>query len=287
MMQTRCSEQNIANYVFGLTCLSADGPQRHVFGQGSFAPEETFDTLIVCEECSRDDGVPLPVQGSVATTTAAPRLSPPNSTVELAHEGAGDMRALTSDIAELRNDMQTLAVKVDELNRRVFATTPLPTPAVPRALVAPRSVSHAISAPLGGPARHRARQSHAAKVRLLRHVRGAVLRHAGRHREEDEEEETVGAETDDDEDQERLVDQNGDDAKDGVSEQQRGTEDMDDNGNVDEDQNAVIEQAEDEDDDWSGSARPSHDAPPLSRVAESGGEADEDESDDDADETRG
>merc|ERR1719375_1195604 len=109
------------------------------------------------------------------------------------------MHALTSDIAELRSDMQTLAARVDELNRRVFATTPPPpTPAVPRALVAPRSVSHAIPAPAGGRARHRATHSHAAKVRLVRHVRGAVLRHAGHHREEDEEEEeeTVGAETD-------------------------------------------------------------------------------------------
>lgn len=285
MMQTRCSDEDISDYVFGLTCLSTDGPQRHVFGPGSFAPEETFDTLIVCEECGRDDGVPLPVQGSLATTPA-PSVSPPNGTVELAHQGTGDMRALTSDIAELKTDMQTLAAKVEELNRRVFATTLPPTPAVPKTLVSQRSVSRAVAAPVAVRARHPALRSHAAKARLVRRVRGSVRRHAHRHRDEEEEEEdeeTNGAETYD-EDQERLVDQNGD----GVSEQQRGTDDIDRDGIADDEQDSVIEQAKDDDEDGGESARPSRGGPLPSRVDEStreADEADEDESDEDADET--
>jgi len=52
IMQTRCAKQDAADYEYGLTCVDDKGVStRHEFGAGSFAAEETFDTLIQCKLC--------------------------------------------------------------------------------------------------------------------------------------------------------------------------------------------------------------------------------------------
>jgi len=52
MMKTKCIEQDLQGYNFGLVCVDRVGtPVRHLFGQDSFDPEETFNTLIACDQC--------------------------------------------------------------------------------------------------------------------------------------------------------------------------------------------------------------------------------------------
>jgi hypothetical protein len=58
-MQTRCQGVNIDDYSFGLVCVDKAGvPVRHLFGKGSFDPEETFDTLIACDQCLGLEDIP-------------------------------------------------------------------------------------------------------------------------------------------------------------------------------------------------------------------------------------
>jgi len=67
IVRTDCARQDISRYPIALLCVdSAGGRVRHVFGKDSFAPEETFDTLIICEECKADTGP----QGRVGDTKA-------------------------------------------------------------------------------------------------------------------------------------------------------------------------------------------------------------------------
>lgn len=52
-MKTFCANQNMAGYMYALVCVDKQGtPVKHTFGQDSFDPEETFDTLIECAECA-------------------------------------------------------------------------------------------------------------------------------------------------------------------------------------------------------------------------------------------
>merc|ERR1719316_1156941 len=58
-MQTRCQGQNISDYDFGMNCADADGQiTKHMFGKNSFDPEETFNTLVTCEQCLALDQEP-------------------------------------------------------------------------------------------------------------------------------------------------------------------------------------------------------------------------------------
>jgi len=54
VMKTECKglEGSLQEYTYGITCVEQDGTsKRHLFGQNSFYPEETFDTLINCTLC--------------------------------------------------------------------------------------------------------------------------------------------------------------------------------------------------------------------------------------------
>merc|ERR1712224_126006 len=59
IIQTQCKGQDVSKYMFGLLCDSKkEGMVRHLFGEGSFAAEETFDTLIPCDKCLAMDAPP-------------------------------------------------------------------------------------------------------------------------------------------------------------------------------------------------------------------------------------
>merc|ERR1711904_58718 len=59
IMKTQCEGQDISKYMFGLMCDSKDeGMVRHLFGEGSFADDESFDTLIPCDKCLALDAPP-------------------------------------------------------------------------------------------------------------------------------------------------------------------------------------------------------------------------------------
>lgn len=59
ILKTECAEAEVSNYNFGLVCVDKIGrPTRHLFGEGSFDPSETFDTLIKCNECLGLEDVP-------------------------------------------------------------------------------------------------------------------------------------------------------------------------------------------------------------------------------------
>merc|ERR1719217_1688807 len=68
-MQTRCQGQNISDYDFGMNCADADGQiTKHMFGKNSFDPEETFNTLVTCEQCLALDQEPAKSMSDLAIT---------------------------------------------------------------------------------------------------------------------------------------------------------------------------------------------------------------------------
>merc|ERR1719371_85299 len=63
IMRTDCQKETIVNYEFGLVCVNKQGfgqssPVKHLFGKNSFDPEETFDTLIKCDQCLGLEDIP-------------------------------------------------------------------------------------------------------------------------------------------------------------------------------------------------------------------------------------
>jgi len=106
-MATECNEAEISDYEFGLVCVDKSGyPVKHLFGKGSFDPEESFDTLIKCEECLGLEKVP----DSVAL--------------------AGEVATMANDIADMKAMAKNISVNVDMLNSAVFKPGPSPAPAV-------------------------------------------------------------------------------------------------------------------------------------------------------------
>merc|ERR1719262_1692398 len=96
-MKTSCNSCDIKKYDFGLVCVDKAGmPTRHLFGKGSFDPEETFDTLIKCDKCLGLEDIP----DSVALN--------------------GEVVTLSSDIANLKDVMKNISINVAMLNEEVF-----------------------------------------------------------------------------------------------------------------------------------------------------------------------
>eukprot|EP00927_Polykrikos_kofoidii_P085223 TRINITY_DN91_c0_g1_i1.p1 TRINITY_DN91_c0_g1~~TRINITY_DN91_c0_g1_i1.p1 ORF type:complete len:523 (+),score=87.66 TRINITY_DN91_c0_g1_i1:77-1645(+) len=96
IIQTRCKAADIKDFEFGLICEEKAGTfVRHLFGKNSFDPEETFDTLIVCERCLGLEETPesLPLATQVKT--------------------------LSKQVAELRSDLMGLNEDVSKLTKVV------------------------------------------------------------------------------------------------------------------------------------------------------------------------
>lgn len=107
MMQTDCSKSNMTGYNYGLVCLDRNSvPTRHLFGENSFLPEETFDTLIACETClgleDLPDGVSL----------------------------KGEVAALADDVKQIAIEVKNMSLDVKLLKTVVFPpAAPAPAPA--------------------------------------------------------------------------------------------------------------------------------------------------------------
>merc|ERR1719188_2393043 len=118
-MRTKCSKAEIHNYTFGLVCVDKVGaPVRHLFGKESFDPEETFDTLIACDQCLGLEDIP----GHVAVN--------------------GQIMTLSEEIQDLKGMMKNISKDVERLNERVFGEDETPAavaPVVP--IKAPQTLS--------------------------------------------------------------------------------------------------------------------------------------------------
>lgn len=99
MIKTDCEEKGVETFDFYVICVDKAGLKvKHSFGQNSFDTNETFDTLIVCQECAALEK---------SDTTA-------NATL------AEVVRELVDDVHGLRKDMLSTADRVRELKQAVF-----------------------------------------------------------------------------------------------------------------------------------------------------------------------
>mmetsp|Transcript_64908 Transcript_64908/g.120797 ORF Transcript_64908/g.120797 Transcript_64908/m.120797 type:complete len:419 (-) Transcript_64908:82-1338(-) len=106
IMETSCEEEDIQNYEFGLVCVDDVGmPTKHLFGKGSFDPVETFDTLIVCEQCLGLEDIP----DEVALN--------------------GQVAMLSKEVEDLKLEMGNVTKDVAKLNKKVFGANMAPAPA--------------------------------------------------------------------------------------------------------------------------------------------------------------
>jgi hypothetical protein len=90
LIRTRCADSDLSKFNVGLTCLDKSGGYtRYLFGKDTFKKEETFDTLVSCEQCL---GV-----GAESSMSAMHGLIP---------------RKLVEDVGALKVDVQTLNEKI-------------------------------------------------------------------------------------------------------------------------------------------------------------------------------
>jgi hypothetical protein len=102
-MQTRCQGQNISDYDFGMNCADADGQiTKHMFGKNSFDPEETFNTLVTCEQCLALDQEPAKGVSELAVTVLAleKELDGIKGEVKSIHDSLGTKKEETEEKAE-------------------------------------------------------------------------------------------------------------------------------------------------------------------------------------------
>lgn len=146
MIKTECEEKDIDKYNFKFICVDESGEHvRHVFGKGSFDPEETFDTLVTCSGCTADaDDLMVSAKQSKGDNNTN-KTAGPTSTNAL-------LRQIAADVGELKVEMANASQNVERLNAAVFtvappaqAATPAPqeaTPAPEAATPAPSSLVH-------------------------------------------------------------------------------------------------------------------------------------------------
>jgi len=70
IVATECDANKLSRYELGIVCVDKKGyPEKHTFGNSSFKTEETFDTLLECDECLGLEAIPsaVVVAGDVAT----------------------------------------------------------------------------------------------------------------------------------------------------------------------------------------------------------------------------
>lgn len=123
VMQTDCDKDvQLGVYEFGLVCVAEDEEMtRHIFGMGSFAHKETFNTQIKCEQCLALDEY---------------------------MDGGKAVGALSKMVKGLKEDMKDVSGGVTKLNAEVFppkaagaAAAPAPAPA--KAAAAPAAAKPA------------------------------------------------------------------------------------------------------------------------------------------------
>lgn len=124
MIKTECAEKDIDNYNFKFICVDESGEHvRHVFGKGSFDPEETFDTLVTCTSCTADaDDLMVSAKQGKGDNNTTTGDDGPKSTNAL-------LRQIVEDVGELKVEMANATQNVERLNAAVFKESTFPPPA--------------------------------------------------------------------------------------------------------------------------------------------------------------
>jgi len=109
VIRTECNNQSLMEYNIRLICVDKGNERvRHVFGKGSFDPQETFDTLVVCDQCTAEEAEN---QGPAP----APAMAPPT--------GPYASFAASADVAKLSASVETLSTEVHELTVNMASNT--------------------------------------------------------------------------------------------------------------------------------------------------------------------
>lgn len=119
VVHTQCQDSDITHYSLRLICDDGRGGRtRHVFEEGSFAIEETFDTLIVCASCLPDEvpAAPLPAVPVSAALVPPPPVEPATSRAETEVPIAKAAVPLAATVDQLE-------VQVEELKEGINAAT--------------------------------------------------------------------------------------------------------------------------------------------------------------------
>jgi len=101
IVQTSCAKENTDDHMFGLICKKGEGNSsltRHLFGRDTFAAEETFDTLITCDECLSTGYVKEDEEKPVWVL----------------------VKDLAGAVGQVKDGMKALKADVTELNAHVF-----------------------------------------------------------------------------------------------------------------------------------------------------------------------
>jgi len=115
-VRTRCKDQDVSNYDFGMLCVqntSSGENVKHLFGKGSFDKEEEFDTLIKCEQCLGLKADPAPADPAPAATPAA--NADPEKLVEKVNNLVAEVGTMTTDMGKLKDEVKSLNEKVPKL----------------------------------------------------------------------------------------------------------------------------------------------------------------------------
>ena len=141
MIKTECAEKDVDNYNFKFICVDESGEHvRHVFGKGSFDPEETFDTLVTCTSCTADadDLMVSAKQGTGDSKTMTSDDGPKSTNAVL--------RQIAADVGELKAEIANATQNVERLNAAVFKKSTFPpaasTPMQAETTPAPSSLVH-------------------------------------------------------------------------------------------------------------------------------------------------
>jgi len=123
MIKTECAEKDVDNYNFKFICVDESGEHvRHVFGKGSFDPEETFDTLVTCTSCTADaDDLLVSAKQGTGDSKTKTNDDGPKSTNAV-------LRQIAADVGELKVEIANATQNVERLNAVVFKESTFPPP---------------------------------------------------------------------------------------------------------------------------------------------------------------
>lgn len=154
VVQTECKGIDITDVDFGVVCVDNIGkPVRHLFGKGSFDPEETFDTLILCDQCLGLTDVPADIMMN------------------------NEVLGLSKEVKDLGGIMKNITASISTLNTEVFAPAPAPAP-----------VAVAAAAPAAVALHGKQQKKHVQQKKVAKHLRGEQKQRQQQVVEDDEDE---------------------------------------------------------------------------------------------------
>mmetsp|Transcript_73926 Transcript_73926/g.142960 ORF Transcript_73926/g.142960 Transcript_73926/m.142960 type:complete len:345 (+) Transcript_73926:82-1116(+) len=153
VIRTECKNQSLMEYNIRLICIDKGNERvRHVFGKGSFDLEETFDTLVVCDQCTAEEALqqggapaPAPAIGTQPGTLQA-SLASSFAAREEVEKLSATVQTLSTEVHELAVGMAANSESVKKLEIAVFGAGSSGASAQMPAMVAPTQVQ-AVAAP--------------------------------------------------------------------------------------------------------------------------------------------